>query len=242
MIDLVADRKINTLGFESIPEPTNSGKSKLVDGDVVPPAEQPENGKGSGTPELPSPTTYVNLESLAGMAVPSLGATLLALISDTADEARRANAEARKAQTQAVVQTIENQADKMRSQAVAKLGLGLTSAAVQIGSGITSTAMTTCAIRGGFDSAMLQAQTQRIQAITQIIGGGKTVFDATNEFVSAGYDVDIKKMDADIEKQRAYATQLDSVTDSLKQVISKAISVQSEIQANVNQTRTKILS
>ena len=41
---------------------------------------------------------------------------------------------------------------------------------------------------------------------------------------------------------RAYLSQLDSLKDSLKEVIQKAMQTQNDIQAGVNQTRTKILT
>lgn len=241
-IDSVSNQKINTLDLAAINAAANASQTKVAVDEVIPPVEQPANDESSGLPALAKPTTTVNATTLAGIALPSLGATVLALITDTADEARRANTEARKAQTEAIVQTIHSQADEMRSQATRKFGLGLASAVVQVASGTVSTAMTTAALNGKFAAPVLQAETQRIQAITQIIGGGKSVFDSVNEFVSAHYDIDIKRKDADIEKLRAHATQLDSLTDALKQVISKATSVQADIQANVNQTRTKILS
>lgn len=241
-IDSVSNQKINTLDLAAINAAANASQTKVAVDEVIPPVEQPASDESSGLPALAKPTTTVNATTLAGIALPSLGATVLALISDTADESRRANTEARKAQTQAIVQTIQSQADEMRTQALVKLCFGVASGIGQIVAGSISTSMTTTALNGNFAGPVLQAQTQRIQSITQIVGGFKTTADTSGEFISSQFDINIKKMDADIERLRAHATQLDSLTDSLKQVISKATSVQADIQANVNQTRTKILS
>ncbi len=242
MIDSVSNNKINTLDLAAINAAANSDQTKPADNDVILPPEKRVDEDGKGLPELPKSSTSVNTETLSAIALPSLGATVLALIGDTADEARRANVEARKAQTQAIVQTIQNQAEEMASQASTKLKLGIASGIIQVASGAASVGMTYSALKGGLDGAELNAVNSQIQGVSTAFGGIKNFIDARNEYESALHDVEIKKMDANIEEMRAYATQIDSLTDALKQIINKATSVQADIQANVNQTRTRILS
>lgn len=241
-IDSVSNHKINTLDLAAINAAANANQTKVAADEVLPPAELPASDETSGLPALAKPATSVNATTLAGIALPSLGATILALISDTADESRRANTEARKAQSQAIVQTIQNQAEEMRSQASTKLGFGLASGAFQILTGGAGMIGAYCNMNSGLEGDKLATRNAFLQSGLQAAGGVKSMLDAGGESWSAGYDIKIKKMDADIEKMRADVTQLDSLTDALKQVISKATSVQADIQANVNQTRTKILS
>ncbi len=241
-IDSVSNQKINTLDLAAINAAGNAGRTKVAVDEVIPPVEQPESDGSSGLPVLTRPTTSVNTATLAGLALPSLGATILALVSDTADESRRATTEARKAQSQAIVQTIQNQAEEMRSQATTKLVFGLVSGSVQLFTGAAGMIGSYCNMNSGLEGDALATRNAFVQSGLQGAGGVKSMIEAGGESMSAGYDVQIKKMDADIEKMRADITQLDSLTDALKQVISKATSVQADIQANVNQTRTKILS
>ena len=62
------------------------------------------------------------------------------------------------------------------------------------------------------------------------------------EFTSASLDAELKGRDAQIEMAGADLSELDSLKDSLKEVIQKAMQTQNDIQAGVNQTRTKILT
>ena len=55
-------------------------------------------------------------------------------------------------------------------------------------------------------------------------------------------DAEMKDREADIELKRSLIAQLDSLNNALKEVIQKAMQTQETIQANTNQTRTKILS
>ena len=59
--------------------------------------------------------------------------------------------------------------------------------------------------------------------------------------MGAQYDAVIKEMDAAQEQMRANRDALKSVTDSLSELIQKAISTQDAIQQNMNQTRARIL-
>ncbi len=241
-IDSVSNQKINMIDLASINAAANAGQTKSVDDAVIPPAELPESDENKDIPTLTKPVASFSATTLAGIALPSLGATILALIGDAADESRRANVEARKAQSQAIVQTIQNQAEEMRSQAATKLAFGITSGIAQIAIGSIGIVGAYCNMNSGLKGEALATRNALTQSWVQGAGGVKSMIDAGGESVSAGYDVKIKQMDADIEKMRADVTQLDSLTDALKQVISKAVSVQADIQANVNQTRTKILS
>ena len=82
----------------------------------------------------------------------------------------------------------------------------------------------------------------QIQGVTGIISGSAKIFDSAKEMASTMLDAEMKDREADIELKRSLIAQLDSLNNALKEVIQKAMQTQETIQANTNQTRTKILS
>ena len=136
----------------------------------------------------------------------------------------------------------------IRDQAVANLAMGLVSATIQIGSSAAVAATSASAIKStanikdaSLHAATLQAKSLQGQSASQAVGGLGSIVDAAKEYVSASYDASIKETDAEIEMQRAMKEQLDSLNDSFKEVIQKAINTQDQIQQSTNQTRARIL-
>lgn len=82
----------------------------------------------------------------------------------------------------------------------------------------------------------------KIQSFSQAIGSAGSAMTSAKEFTSAMFDAEMKDRDAQIEMIRAYLTQLDSLKQSLEEVIRKATQTQDEIQQSTNQTRVKILT
>lgn len=193
-------------------------------------------------PQLSAPARSLSFADLKGWAgVPSLGATLLALTVQIADQDRRAAGDQRTLQTKYVAQGLREEAGKIRSQAVSNLVMGLVSSAVTIAaSGFQAVASGKALAT--LEGDALAARTQQIKAYSDALSGLGNTLNTVKEFVSAGFDADIKKKEAEIEVMRAHADQLDSLTDAMKQVIQKAIAAQEAIMESSNQTRTKILS
>lgn len=230
--------------------------AKAAAADTLPPVKT-ASATGSSLPTLSDPTGLAGLASMQG--VPSLGASVLELIGNVSDEQRRANNEQRFQESLKVVNELHDQADTMRSQAAVNLALGLVSAGIQIGA---STFQTVQSVRAfsGYNSSMnaanagakseavnrannmLQTMNIQIQGVTGIISGSAKIFDSAKEMASTMLDAEMKDREADIELKRSLIAQLDSLNNALKEVIQKAMQTQETIQANTNQTRTKILS
>ena len=193
-------------------------------------------------PTLSAPTHAFSAADLKNfVGIPSLGATILALTSEIADQQRRAAGDQRTLQTKYVAQALRTEADKMRSQAVSNLVMGLVSSAVTIAaSGFQAIASGKALAK--FEGEQLAAASQQIKGYSDALSGLGNTLNTVKDFVSAGFDVDIKRQEAEIEVMRAHADQIDNLTDAMKQVIQKALSAQEAIMESTNQTRTKILS
>lgn len=191
------------------------------------------------------------LDGLTAGGVPSLGASTLALLEQVSDDMRRANAEMRKEATRATVEEIRGQAQKMREQAVLNLALGLTSAAisagVSLGSSIRSASLLssmggiTADLNAG-QSALLQAKNAVIDSQGKALHGAADAVDAVKNFLSASTDAAVKEADARIETLRAHRAALESLDESVKEVIKKALDAQQAVAESMNQTRTRILT
>lgn len=200
-----------------------------------------------GLPALAEPKSAASTAVLG--AVPSLGASVLALTTELADQQRRANNEQRIQQSKAIVENIHAQADEIRDTAVANLVMGLVSSGIQaasagfqIGASASALKATSTIADANLRGATLAAMNARNTGITEGLKGLTTGLSSVNEFVSATSSAALKDQEAEVEAMRAYLAQLDSLNDALKEVIQKAISNQDAIQQSTNQTRTKILS
>lgn len=232
-------------GADLVTSTTTVAKTKVnptTAGDIPDVALKSVASGTNAIPQLPDP-----LSQLSGMiAAPSLGADILSLVQELMDDERRANNEQRIAESKAVVEELHNQADDMRTQAAVNLGLGLTTAAIQISASVVQTAMSSATMKnslsGKLSSEQVMASNQKVSGISEGIKGFATATSSVKEFVSSLYDASMKDRDAKIEMIRAYAAQLESLNDALKEVIRNARENQNAIQQNTNQTRVKILS
>lgn len=225
---------VSPAGADSIPEAPVAGKTE-----------------SDGIPALSQPKGMPDFSGLTG-GVPSLGANVLALVGDLADEQRRANNEQRFQQSQMIVSKLHDQASTIRTQAAVNLAMGLVSAGIQFAASaytIGATAKTLSSKPAGttqgaklMHAAQMTTQNTKIQAVSQAIGGVGSTVSSVKEFTSAMFDAEMKDRDAQIEMIRAYLTQLDSLKQSLEEVIQKARQTQDELQQSTNQTRVKILS
>lgn len=205
--------------------------------------------EGSPFVNLPTPIKSIaDVDMSAFVGIPSPGADVLALLSDLADEQRRANREQMMAQTQAAVATIKEQAQMTRDQAVSNLVMGLVSSTIQIGTSLSSAigsgkiiSSTEGIADAGLRAAMMQAKSTQLQGFTQSVSGLADMLDATKGFISSQNDAAIKEKDAQLEMIRAFRAQLESLDDVFKELIHKATSTHDSIQQTTNQTRTRIL-
>ena len=81
----------------------------------------------------------------------------------------------------------------------------------------------------------------KVQMFNSIMGGSSGILGSIGQCVTTMYDAELKESEASVERIRAQQQNLESLDESLKALIQKAISSQDAIQQNINQTRTKIL-
>ena len=229
--------------------PPPSHKGARVGNDAAQVASLLSDGPdfSAGIPELPAAA----LEGLSASGIPSLGASTLALIEQVSDDMRRANAEMRKEATRATVEEIRGQAQKTREQAVLNLALGITSAAISagisLGTSLRSASLMNAAggpsanLSAG-QAAILQSQNASIEAQGKALHGAADAVDAVKNFLNASNEAAIKEADARIETLRAHRAALESLDESVKEVIKKALEAQQAVAESMNQTRTRILT
>ena len=239
-----------TNGTEGVPNdgvPVPNGKP----GDEVPPANPnaPKNDGGDSSPTLPPASKPVYELDLDGMwyMTASLGANVLAMCKETLNEQRQSAQEAKNAESQIVIKTLDEQAKTIRKQAFANLMWSIGSGLVQIASGMVSVAGGV----KGFKTAMssspnagqaAMALNTKFQGYTQAMTGLNTIMGGAKEFMSAGFDAEMKLLDKKIEMARANISTLESVIDKLKEVIRDANQNQSSLASQNAETLKKILA
>lgn len=211
---------------------------------IQPPAKRLTAPAANGLPSMPETSGVIAYSA----GVPSIGASVLALITEYAGEERSESHEQRYLSAQATAEKIHEQADKMRDQAVVNLCLGLMSAAVSVATSvytlkssmkIDAQAQT---LEGDARTDFLKRENLKLDAKTSTMKAGGSVLDAIAKMADSFMSAEIKDMDAQIEMMRQNTESLKSLEEALKEVISKALSTQQAIEENVNQTRTRILS
>ncbi len=199
----------------------------------------------SSLPTLSTPIMEADIRSYG--ALPSFGSNYLALITQMSSEQRQQTRDMRAQETEAMAQKIEDEADTIRSKAVANLVTGIVSGTLTIAQGVTAGIIMSKGISKNSGLEGLERQTAdtqlntKVQNFNAIAGGSNNILNSIGQTVATQFDAKLKEQEADVERMRAMQTQLDSLDEALKEVIRKAISSQEAIQQNVNQTRTKIL-
>lgn len=218
-------------------------------GDTVPPPVVPNDEGGNTPPTLPpasKPVYELDLEGMWFMTA-SLGANVLAMCKETLNEQRQAAQESKNAESQIVIKTLDEQAKTIRKQAFSNLMWSIGSGLMQIASGMVSVAGGVkgmkAALGGGENGGQLaQAINTKFAGFTQAITGLNTIMGGAKEFMSAGFDAEMKLLDKKIEMARANISTLESVIDKLKEVIRDANQNQSSLASQNAETLKKILA
>ena len=202
--------------------------------------------------ELPTLAPPKNpFEDLKGwIGTPAPGALVMALITQLSADQRAQNKEMMWAQTEAIQESMQDQAKKMRTMAAVQLALGIAASATTIAGGIAqgvvagkSTGIDTSTDAGKqLGSGMAMLQSTKAQGIGTAIGGGAGLFSAGAQFAGSMYQAEFKEMEADQEKMRALKESMSSLNDGLKELIQKSISSQENIQQSKNQATARILA
>lgn len=169
---------------------------------------------------------------------PAPGAVIMALITELSADQRQQNRELVWAQTEAVVDSMKEQADRMRDMAVTQLVLGLASAATTMAGGLAQSIMAGKQVEGVSDMLL----STKAQGVGTAIGGGAKGLDAVNQYMGAIFQAEFKEMEADQEKMRAMRDSIKDLNDSLKELIQKSLASAESIQQGKNQATTRILA
>jgi flagellar motility protein MotE (MotC chaperone) len=219
---------------------------------------------GSELPKLATPTgsSFALLKDWPGL--PSPGALIMSVTTEYAAEQRRQNQELMWKETEAITQSMKDQAAEMRKAAVTQLVLGCVSGAVQIGVGVAQIGMGAHAVRQGsqaaskaakeageefaakaatdaFNNALTKANIN-ITAVGQMGSGAAAMIKAGGEYVAVQMQARAKELEADQEKMRAVRESIKNLDETLREVIRKSLAAQNDIQASTNQARTRILA
>ncbi len=227
LLESARDMRVNVSVVDSkLLSAINNGKSfdealKLVSSDM---------------PKLAPPNAYAFSQLKGWTTVPAPGAVVMALITEISAQQREQNKQQMWAQTEAVVKSMHDQADKMRTMAGIQLALGLTSAGVNVAAGVVQGRIATKSTGGDM------ATSARATGAGKAIGGGAEALGAINQFVGSMYQAEFKEMEADQEKMRAMRESLKDLSDGLKELIQKSLSSQENIQQGKNQATTRILA
>ena len=230
----------------------------------------PQAGLPSLPPGTATNLSAISGWSASG-AIPSPGAAIMALIGRNAAEERQLNRELVAKETEHIAEQLEEEAKEMRKKAVAQLVTGIVSGSVQIGMGVTSMTMAGKSFSDAKTSTGLQLEAKSLKAdgaldaaaqlgasakdfsahasklsttanaLNSVSQGTTGILNSMGQFVSSQYDVELKKMEADEERMRAKRDFLKDMTQSLTELIQKALSTADSIQQNMNQTRARIL-
>ena len=159
----------------------------------------------------------------------------MSLITEISAQQREQNKQLMWAQTEAVVDSMKDQADKMRTMAGIQLALGIVSATINVAAGIAQ-----AKVASGAGDGMVQAA--KAQGVGKAVGGGAEIFGSINQFVGSMYQADFKEMEADQERMRTMRETMKDLNDGLKELIQKSLSSQENIQQSKNQATTRILA
>lgn len=212
----------------------------LRHGDKVPPT--------AALPELPpARASFAADTSEGGVAVPSMGASMMEAIVGLASLMRRQNAELRAQEVVAMAAQMESQADDLKEKASQIKFYGILAGALNITAGIASIGMgaKVSTKLGDALESEFSALNQQLGAFTtgikSSLEGASTMTQAFGQSANTLQDEAIKRSEATVERTRARMEYMKSLEDSMREVISKAIATQDAIQQNTNQARAKIL-
>ena len=219
-----------SLVTSSLLEAVNSGKSFT----------EAMNAVKADLPKLAPP----NMQYMALLAnwpgLPSPGAAIMALITELSAEQRQQNKELAWAQTEALVNSMKDQAKEMKTMAAIQLAMGISSAAISIAAGAAQAGVAGGA--KGLDSGASMALSTKAQGIGMGVGGSAKLFDAGSQFAGSMYQAKFKEMEADQETMRALRESIKDLNDALKELIQKSLSSSDNIQQGRNQALTRILA
>lgn len=201
-------------------------------------------------PTLPPPltTTTTSLGEWVGM--PSPAALFASVMVKDAAEQRVQNRETIRAQGEEIVGLMEEQADKIEKGAMQKFACAVAGAVVNMAAGAASIGIASAGVRtngegkmsiGGKGPIDSQLTASVSQAVSTMISSAGTIISAGGDYAQSIQQADTKRLEAKQEQIRTYQELTKQTNEALRDLISKSLDFMNSMQANMNQTRTKIL-
>ena len=200
-------------------------------------------------PDLASPGD--NSGDLSGwVALPSPAAMFASVILKDAAEQRRTNRSIIQAQGLQIVDLMEQQADKIETGAIQKFACAVTGALVNMAAGGASLGVAAAGVgrssSGGLNMRAGNAADGQLtaavaQSFNTMLSSAGSMFTAGGEFGQSMQSAEAKRLEAQQEQIRTMMEQTKQTNEALKDLVSKSLDFMNSMQANMNQTRTKIL-
>lgn len=202
-------------------------------------------------PTLPPPltTTLTSLGEWVGM--PSPAALFASVIVKDAAEQRVQNRETIRAQGEEIVGLMEEQADKIEKGAMQKFACAVAGAAVSMAAGAVSLGIAMAGVKvdeagklhmksgtGAIDSQVTSGVAQSFNTMISSVG---TIINAGGDYAQSIQQAETKRLEAKQEQIRTYQELTKQTNEAMRDLIAKSLDFMNSMQANQNQTRTKIL-
>ncbi|WP_297218903.1 hypothetical protein [uncultured Desulfovibrio sp.] len=201
-------------------------------------------------PDLAEPKTSAAVNPDDWVALPSPAALLAGVITQDAAEQRRINRSLIQSQGMQIVGLMEQQADKMEKGAMQKFACAVAGAVVNMAAGAASMGLAATGV-GRSDSGKLNfragsnADAQLTAAVAQsmntMISSAGSIITSGGEYAEGLRNAEAKRLEAQQEQIRTMMEQTKQTNDAMKDLVSKSLDFMNAMQANMNQTRTKIL-
>lgn len=202
-------------------------------------------------PELAAPTTSAMPNPKDWVALPSPGAMFAGVILQDAAEQRRVNRSIIQAEGMQMVDLMQQQADKIETGAMQKFACAVTGAAVNMAAGAASigvgaagvgrTASGKVTFRPGAGGVDAQLTSVMAQSISTTISSAGSMISAGGDYAQSMRSAEAKRLEAEQEQIRTMLEQTKQTNEALKDLIAKSLDFMNAMQANMNQTRTRIL-
>ncbi|MBQ4491842.1 MAG: hypothetical protein II967_00905 [Deltaproteobacteria bacterium] len=189
----------------------------------------------------PANTSNINdgLKAWSGLASASPCALMAALLIKDSAESHRQNRDRIMAEGENIAQKMEEEADKLEEGAMQKFWCAVAANAATIATSAGSMAIAGGAGKtGNMSNETRAAFAQANSAIGSGIGG---IINAGGDYAQAMRQSEAKKIEADQERLRTAQELLKQHNEQLRDVIAKALDFMNSMQANMNQTRARIL-
>jgi hypothetical protein len=179
------------------------------------------------------------LKEWSGLASASPCALMAALLIQDSAESYRQNRDRIQEEGNNIAQKIEDEAKKLEKGAMQKFWCAIAANTVTIATSAGSMAISLGAGKAGQMGDATRAAFA--QANSGIGSGVAGVINAGGDYAQAMRQAEAKKIEADQERLRTVQELLKQHNEQLRDVISKALDFMNSMQANMNQTRARIL-